>query len=200
MYRCPNCHCELPAAARFCNKCGFTQIRTTISSPAQTQQELSPASSHPVQLPTDASSSLPSPQAPKRIVQPTAKRTPAACLRLPAAHADEPRSSLLLPQAAEEVDSSLEQNPVPPIESVHTPQSEDDLHLAQTAAKEEDKPGLIHPIGTNTPSKPDRQPAAPVPLRTKLLGQSVPSTQPAQPPYRPVTPIQPSLWIPGTLG
>src|SRR5207248_6133666 len=106
MYLCPNCHCELPAAAHFCNKCGFTQIRTIISSPAQTQQELSPASS------------LPSLQAPKRIVQPTAKRTPAARLRLPAVHADEPRSSLLLPQPAEEVDSSSEQIPVLPVESV----------------------------------------------------------------------------------
>jgi zinc-ribbon domain len=155
MYHCPNCHWELPADARFCNNCGFTQIGTILSSSAQTQQELSSASSHAVQSPTDASSFLASQQAPKRLLQPTAKRTPAGRLRLPAIHTYEQRPSLQLPQSPERVASSSEQAPVLPVESVHTALSEDDLHPAQTPLKEENKPAI---------------------------------------------PLQPSLWIPGTVG
>src|SRR5438552_3334475 len=120
MYCCPNCRCELPAAARFCNKCGLTQIRTILSSPAQTQQELAPASSPPVQSPTDASSSPPPQQVPKSVVQPNAKRTLESRLRLPAVNADGLRHSLLSSQPLKSVASS-EQVPTPTVQSQPTP-------------------------------------------------------------------------------
>ncbi len=200
MYRCPNCHYDLPADARFCNKCGLTPIRTTISSPAQTQQELSLAPSYPVQSPADAPSSRPSQQAPKRAIQPAAKHTPAARLRPFVEHVGKLSHASWLPQLPENVASSSEQVPVPPVESLHSPWCEDALHPIQTAPKEENKPGLIRPIGTDTPSTPEIQPVAPAQPRTKLLGRSVQLNQPAQSTPLPKAPVQPSSWIPGTLG
>jgi len=222
MYHCPNCHWELPADARFCNKCGFTQIRMILSSSAQTQQELSSASFHAVQSPTDASSFLPSQQAPKRLLQPTAKRTPAGRLRLPAIHTDEQRPSLLLPQSPERVASSLEQAPVLPVESVHTPLGEDDLHSAQTSSKAENKPAtptqpsLWTPgtLGLSLPSIPrilaqERPstilPDAPPLPESQKTSQSrevntvfIPATDPARGqhsvPVTPLAPVEPLRW------
>ncbi len=118
MYCCSNCRCELPATARFCNKCGLTQIRTILSSSTQTQQEPSPASFSPVQPPTDASS--PPQQTPKRVVQPTSKRTLESRLRLPAVNADGLRRSLLSSQPPASAASS-EQVPTPTMQSQPAP-------------------------------------------------------------------------------
>jgi hypothetical protein len=138
-------------------------------------------------------------QAPKRIVRPTAKRAPAARPRPLIENEDELRQALPLPQPPERGASSSEQVAVPPVESLYTLQSEDDLHPAQTTPHEENKPSLIHPIGTNTSSKPDTQSATPVQLSMKLLGQSVQPAQSAQSTDASEPLARPSLWIPGTL-
>ncbi len=175
MYRCPKCHVELPADARFCKSCGFNQTNARIASmspPVQGVQR---------QVPPQQSQ-----QPPTHTIQPQYKHVPQQPATQSQPHTNIPGPQQNFPGAAPFVPQVPVRTSTPP----NAPQSTLPAtpHPQESIVQQRNN-------GSLQPMQVPMIPPLPTPQQGNTASQSFQQNVPLSRPAVPVTPQGPSNWV-----
>ncbi len=178
MYRCPKCHVELPADARFCKSCGFNQTNARIASmspPVQGVQRQVP----PQQTQQGTQ------QPPMRTIQPQYKHVPQQPVAQPQPHTNIPGPQQNFPGAVPFAPQVPVRTSTPPNAPQSTPPA---TRRPQESTVQQRNNGSLQPM-------PMPMAPLPTPQQGNTASQGFQQNMPLSRPAVPITPQGPSNWV-----